>query len=72
MRYLVIIEQSDNGFSAHVPDLPGCISVGNTREEVENTIQEAILFHIEGLVEDGEEIPTPKSEGVTLLVPKVA
>jgi len=72
MRYLVIIEETDTGFSAYVPDLPGCISVGSTREEIENNIQEAVLFHLEGLREDGMEIPLPKTEAVNVIIPKVA
>jgi len=72
MRYLIVIEETETGFSAYVPDLPGCITVGGTREEVENQIQEAILFHIEGMKEDGLKIPTPKTEGLSMLIPVVA
>lgn len=57
MKYLINIEKTESGFSAYVPDLPGCISVGDTRDEVEKNIQEAIVFHIEGLREDGLPIP---------------
>lgn len=72
MRYLVIIEKTNDGFSAHVPDLPGCITVGDTKEEVEQLIQEAIVFHLEGMKEDGLEIPQPSTESVTMLIPNVA
>lgn len=72
MRYLVIIEETETGFSAYVPDLSGCVSVGSTREEIETNIHEAILFHIEGMKEDGLEIPIPKTEALNLIVPKVA
>lgn len=72
MRYLIVIEETETGFSAYVPDLPGCITVGETREEVENHIQEAILFHIEGMVEDGLKIPASKTEGLSMLIPSVA
>lgn len=53
MGYLVVIEKTDTGFSAYVPDLPGCITVGDTREETEEHIQAAILLHLEGMKEDG-------------------
>ncbi len=72
MRYLIVIEETNDGFSAYVPDLPGCISVGTTRSEIENNIQEAIIFHLEGMKEDGLKIPVPKTEGVSLLIPHVA
>lgn len=72
MRYLIIIEETKTGFSAYVPDLPGCISVGETRTEIENNIQEAIVFHLEGMKEDGIKAPIPKTEGLSLLIPNVA
>lgn len=53
MQYLVIIEQGPNSFGAYVPDLPGCIAAGETREEVSTLIHEAIEFHIESLKADG-------------------
>ncbi|MEE9212146.1 MAG: type II toxin-antitoxin system HicB family antitoxin [Phycisphaeraceae bacterium] len=58
-RYAVIIERSKDGYGAYVPDLPGCVAVGDTVEEVERLIREAIEFHIEGLREDGLPIPEP-------------
>ena len=61
MKYAVIIEQGETSFGAHVPDLPGCVAVAETKEEVLRLIQEAIEFHIEGLREDGEPIPSPSS-----------
>jgi predicted RNase H-like HicB family nuclease/uncharacterized protein YegP (UPF0339 family) len=61
MRYAVIIEEGENSFGAYVPDLPGCVAVGETREEVLKLIEEAIEFHIEGLKEDGQPIPDPSS-----------
>ncbi len=69
MKYLVVIEETDNGFSAYVPDLPGCITVGDSREETEQLIQEAILFHLEGMKEDGLNPPLAKSEGLTMILP---
>ena len=61
MRYAVIIEKAENSYGAYVPDLPGCVAVGDTLEEVRTLIQEAIEFHLEGLQEDGESIPQPSS-----------
>ena len=49
MRYAVVVEAGETGFGAYVPDLPGCVAAGDTREEVVRLIQEAIEFHIEGL-----------------------
>lgn len=62
MQYLVIIEKSENGFGAYVPDLPGCIAAGETREEVITLIQEAIEFHIDGLKRCGDPVPKPRSQ----------
>ena len=62
MQYLVILETSENGFGAYVPDLPGCVAVAETREEVITLIQEAIEFHIEGLKKSGDPIPKPNSQ----------
>jgi len=59
MQYAVIIEKSATGFGAFVPDLPGCVAVGETEDEVRQMIREAIEFHIDGLREDGEPIPPP-------------
>jgi predicted RNase H-like HicB family nuclease len=61
MRYLVVIEQGPTSFGAYVPDLPGCVAVGSTREEVTTLIHEAVEFHIEGLKADGQSVPQPSS-----------
>ena len=61
MKYLVIIEPTDTGFSAYSPDLPGCVSTGATREEVERNMQEAMEFHLEGLREEGYAVPEPST-----------
>lgn len=63
MRYMVVIERGETSWGAHVPDLPGCVAVGETREEVLQLIREAIELHIDGLKEDGLPVPTPSSEG---------
>ncbi len=59
-KFLIVIEKSKDGYGAYSPDLPGCVAVGGTREDVENTMFEAITFHLEGMEEDG--LPIPKSE----------
>jgi predicted RNase H-like HicB family nuclease len=59
-KYAVVIEKvPDSNFCAYVPDLPGCVSTGNTREEVERNIHDAIEFHLEGMLEDGDPVPEP-------------
>ncbi len=61
MRYLVVVEQGATSFGAYVPDLPGCVAAGETREEVLDLIREAIEFHIEGLRQEGQPVPPPSS-----------
>ncbi len=63
IRYMVVIERGETSWGAHVPDLPGCVAVGETREEVRRLIREAIEFHIDGLREEGLPVPAPTSEG---------
>ena len=67
-RYLIVIEVTGTGFSAYSPDLPGCVSTGATRKEVEANMKEAIEFHIDGLKEDGYTIPEPTAESAYLEV----
>jgi predicted RNase H-like HicB family nuclease len=62
MKYAVVIEKAESNYSAYVPDLPGCVATGATIEEVESEIREAITFHIEGMREDGLDIPEPTSQ----------
>jgi predicted RNase H-like HicB family nuclease len=61
MRYLVVIEESATSSGAYVPDLPGCVAAGKTREEALRLIREAIKFHIEGLRQEGQPVPPPSS-----------
>lgn len=61
MRYTIVIERGDNSYGAYVPDLPGCVAVGETREEAVKLIQEAIEAHVEMLREEGEPVPEPRS-----------
>jgi predicted RNase H-like HicB family nuclease len=62
MKYAVVIEKAEGNYSAYVPDLPGCVATGSTITEVESEIREAISFHIEGMREDGLEVPQPTSQ----------
>ena len=62
MRYMAVIERGKTSWGAHVPDLPGCIAVGETREEVVRLIREAIDLHIESLRQEGLPVPSPSSE----------
>ena len=61
-QYTVIYESGQHNWSAYVPDLPGCIATGKTRQSAEQQIREAIEFHIEGLKSHGEAIPEPSIE----------
>lgn len=61
MRYTVILEEGSTSWGAYVPDLPGCIAAGESREEVLDLIREAIEFNLEGLKDEGREIPQPHS-----------
>ena len=63
IRYMVVIERGETSWGAHVPDLPGCVAVGETREEVQQLIREAIEFHIDGLEQEGLPVPVPTSAG---------
>ena len=60
LSYVVVFERTPNNYSAYAPDVPGCVSVGDTWEEMQAMIKEALEFHIEGMVEDGEAIPEPR------------
>ena len=61
MRYAIVIERAEDNYSAYVPDLPGCVATGDTFQEVECEIRDAIAFHLDGLREDGVPIPQPSS-----------
>jgi predicted RNase H-like HicB family nuclease len=56
MLYAVVIEKGERNYSAYVPDLPGCVSVGDTQEDVKAEIREAIEFHLEGMRDDGVQL----------------
>jgi predicted RNase H-like HicB family nuclease len=60
MRYTIVIEKSPQNYAAYVPDLPGCVATGATREEAVGEIREAIRLHVESLLEHGEPVPEPQ------------
>lgn len=60
-RYGIVIEKAAHNYAAYVPDLPGCVATGDTPEETEQNIREAISFHLEGLVEAGLPVPEPSA-----------
>ena len=66
-RYLVVFEKTETGFSAYVPDLPGCIATARTKAAAEKAIWEAIQFHLEGLKEDNLKIPAGNAQGEVLV-----
>ena len=70
MKYLVIIEEIKNGFSAFSSDLQGCIATGTSKEEVEKNMKEAISFHLEGMSQEGLEVPQSHSFSTYLEVPE--
>lgn len=69
-EYTVIYERGERNWSAYVPDLPGCIATGRTRQDIENKVREAIDFHIEGLIARGAPVPVPSVEAGTVCVAK--
>ena len=68
-KYLIVIEKTASGFSAYSPDLPGCVSTGHSREEVEKNMREAIAFHLDGLREEGQPVPEPESYSAYIELP---
>jgi predicted RNase H-like HicB family nuclease len=59
MKYAVIFEKTGTGYSAYVPDLPGCIAAGANLDETAALIREAVEMHVETMREDGDSIPEP-------------
>lgn len=62
MRYMVVVEKGESSYGAFVPDLPGCVAVGETEKEVVDLIQEAIQLHLEDLKAGGQPVPRPASK----------
>ena len=69
VRYAIVIEKAENNYAAYVPDLPGCVATGQTREETEQQIREAIELHLRGMREDGLPIPEAVSQVEYVEVP---
>jgi len=61
MRYAIVIEKAEGSYSAYVPDLPGCVAAADTIKAVEHEIRDAIRFHIDGLMADGQPVPAATS-----------
>lgn len=68
-RFLIVVEKANGNYSAYSPDLPGCVATGKTREDAERNMREAMLMHVEGLIEDGEPIPEPESFAEYIALP---
>lgn len=68
MNYVAIIEEGPTSFGAYVPDLPGCVAVGETREETEALIKEAIELHLEDLASKHQSTPAPTSTALLVSV----
>jgi predicted RNase H-like HicB family nuclease len=68
-KYLIVIEQTGTGYSSYSPDLPGCVSTGRTRDEVERNMREAVEFHLEGMRLEGLEVPAPHTYSAYVEVP---
>ena len=69
MKYVVLFEKTATGYSAHLPDLPGCVATGATLEETRQLISEAVEMHLEGMREDGEPIPEPSTLSDYITIP---
>ena len=69
VRYAIVIEKAKRNYAAYVPDLPGCVATGQTREETEQQIRQAIGMHLRGMREDGLPIPEPVSHVEYIDVP---
>jgi predicted RNase H-like HicB family nuclease len=71
--YLIVIERADDGgYGAWAPDLPGCVALGDSLEECELEMREAIAFHLEGLREQGEPVPSPTAIAAVMLTTPAA
>ena len=68
MEYLVVVEKGKSSYGAYVPDLPGCVAVGETRREVIKLIREGVKLHIEAMIEAGEPVPLPTSKSEIIKV----
>ena len=68
MRYLAVLEPTATGYSAYLPDLPGCVAAGETEGETLDLLRRAVALHLDGMRDDGEAVPPPRAEGHILEV----
>jgi predicted RNase H-like HicB family nuclease len=68
-KYLIVNERTDSGYSSYSPDLPGCVSTGQTLEEAEKNMREAIEFHVDGLRQEGYPVPEPQATSSYVEIP---
>lgn len=68
-NYLIVTEKTKTGYSAYVPDLPGCIATGKSKEQVQENIASAIEFHLEGMKLSKQRIPSQNAEAMNILIP---
>ena len=71
MKYTVVIEKSDNGYSAYLPDLPGCVAAGDTLAETADLIRNGIVYHLEMLRDNGDPTPEPRATTIQITVEEV-
>jgi len=69
VKYLIVIESTATGFSAYSPDVPGCVATGDSREEAEREMRDAISFHLDGLRQEGAKLPEPQASSTYVEVP---
>ncbi|RZB29257.1 MAG: hypothetical protein AEth_01399 [Candidatus Argoarchaeum ethanivorans] len=67
-KFLIVIEKADGNYSAYSPDLPGCVATGNTYEEVKQNMYDAIVLHVNGLVEDDTPVPASQASSEYLVI----
>lgn len=68
-KYLIVVEETMTGYSAYSPDLPGCVATGSSRSEVETNMREAISFHLDGIRQDGDPVPEPRTYSAYVELP---
>ncbi|CAD6495095.1 MAG: HicB_like antitoxin of bacterial toxin-antitoxinsystem [Candidatus Argoarchaeum ethanivorans] len=67
-KFLIVIEKADGNYSAYSPDLPGCVATGDTYEEVKQNMYDAIVLHVNGLVEDDTPVPASQASSEYLVI----
>ena len=67
-RFLIVVEKANGNYSAYSPDLPGCVATGETREQTERNMYQAIEMHLRGLVEDHQPVPEPHASAEYIVI----